>query len=91
MTISKLHFMDVRELPDLILIELFELQKRIINLFEAHFSVDGVSIIQNNGTIIDEGTHFHVHIIPRYKGDEFWTHQKVQCHPILISELVKML
>lgn len=89
--ISKQHIMDVRNLSDLALIELFELQKQIISLFEAHFSVDGMSIIQNNGTIMDEGTHFHVHIVPRYKGDEFWTHQKVKCQPILISELVKQL
>lgn len=89
--ISKKHFMDMRELSDLALMELFKLQKRIINIYETHFSVDGVSIIQNNGTIMDEGTHFHIHIVPRYKGDEFWTHQKVKCHPILISELVKQL
>lgn len=87
--ISKKHFMDVRELTDLALMELLELQKRIINVFDTYFSVDGVSIIQNNGTIMDEGTHFHIHIVPRYKGDDFWTYQKVNCHPILISELVK--
>ena len=89
--ISKQHFMDVRELPDSTLIELFELQKRIVNVFDTHFSVDGVSVIQNNGSIMDEGTHFHIHIVPRYKGDDFWTQQEVNCRPILIQELVKQL
>ncbi len=89
--ISKQHFMDVRELSDSLILELFKLQKRIINIFEKHFSVDGVSVIQNNGTIMDEGTHFHIHLIPRYKGDDFWTHQEVNCRPILIPELVKQL
>ncbi|MEK4532226.1 HIT family protein [Solibacillus sp. FSL K6-1554] len=89
--ISKQHFMDIRELSDSALMELFKLQKQIINVYETHFSVDGLTIIQNNGAIMDEGTHFHIHIVPRYKGDDFWTYQKVNCHPLLISELVKQL
>lgn len=89
--ISKKHFMDVREIANSALMELIELQKRIINVFDKYFSVEGVSIIQNNGLIMDEGTHFHIHIVPRYKGDDFWAHQKVNCHPILVSELVKQL
>lgn len=89
--ISKQHFMDVRELHDSALMELLKLQKRIMNIFDTHFPVDGVSVIQNNGPIMDEGTHFHIHIVPRYKGDDFWTHQKVNGRPILVSELVKLL
>ncbi|AMO85923.1 hypothetical protein B857_00801 [Solibacillus isronensis B3W22] len=89
--ISKQHFMDIRELSDSALMELFKLQKQIINVYETHFPVDGLTIIQNNGAIMDEGTHFHIHIVPRYKGDDFWTYQKVNCHPLLISELVKQL
>lgn len=69
--ISKQHFMDIRELSDSALMELFKLQKQIINVYEAHFPVDGLTIIQNNGTIMDEVTHFHIHIVPRYKGMTF--------------------
>ena len=89
--ISKQHFMDVRELPDSVLMELLKLQKRIMNIFDMHFPVDGVSVIQNNGPIMDEGTHFHIHIVPRYKGDDFLAHQKENDRPILVSELVKLL
>ncbi|WP_342573299.1 HIT family protein [Solibacillus sp. FSL K6-1781] len=89
--ISKQHFMDIRELSHSALMELFKLQKQIINVYETHFPVHGLTIIQNNGAIMDEGTHFHIHIVPRYKGDDFWTHQKVNCNPLLISELVKQL
>ena len=89
--ISKQHFMDIRELSDSALMELFKLQKQIINVYETHFSIDGLTIIQNNGAIMDEGTHFHVHIVPRYKGDDFWTSQEVNYYPISISELVKQL
>lgn len=89
--ISKQHFMDIRELSDSALMELFKLQKQIINVYETHFSIDGLTIIQNNGAIMDEGTHFHIHIVPRYKGDDFWTYQEVNYHPISISELVNQL
>ncbi|MFY0743165.1 HIT family protein [Solibacillus silvestris] len=89
--ISKQHFMDIRELSDSALMELFKLKKQIINVYETHFSVDGLTIIQNNGAIMDEGTHFHIHIVPRYKGDDFWTYQEVNYHSISISELVKQL
>ncbi|MBM7664148.1 histidine triad (HIT) family protein [Solibacillus kalamii] len=89
--ISKQHFMDIRELSDSALMELFKLQKQIINVYETHFSIDGLTIIQNNGAIMDEGTHFHIHIVPRYKGDDFWTSQEVNYYPISISELVKQL
>lgn len=34
--ISKQHFMDVRELSESLILELFKLQKRIINIFEKH-------------------------------------------------------
>ena len=39
--ISKQHFMDVRELSDLALIELFKLQKRIIDIWNALFGRRG--------------------------------------------------
>lgn len=39
--------------------------------------MDGVRVIQNNGAIMDEGTHFHVHLVPRYEDDDFWEHQIV--------------
>lgn len=34
------------------------------------FAPDGISIIQNGGDF-DELTHFHMHLVPRYKGQNF--------------------
>lgn len=32
----------------------------------------GFTIVSNNGFLMDEGTHYHCHLIPRYTGDGFW-------------------
>lgn len=75
--ISKKHYLTLLEIPDNVLLDLFSFEKKIINLLENEFHVLGVSVLQNNGAIMDEGTHFHVHLVPRYKNDAFWDSQYV--------------
>lgn len=76
--LSKEHIMDLRELSEEQVLERYELEKAIITILEQELLVDGVSVIQNNGSIMDEGTHFHVHLVPRYKDDDFWEHHIVK-------------
>ncbi|WP_255314799.1 HIT family protein, partial [Kurthia gibsonii] len=89
--ISKNHVMDIRDITPSQSIELIELEKSIINVFEKYFSVTGISVIQNNGKIMDEGTHFHVHLIPRYTEDNFWGNQNVKQQKIPLQELQSKL
>ena len=89
--ISKAHIETLLQLSDALLLELMALQKQLITLFEQEFHVDGVSVIQNNGHIMDDGTHFHVHIVPRYHNDQFWDNQQVVEKPILKDVLAKKL
>lgn len=78
--IAKAHFMDIRELSDEILLDLIKLEQRLVaELYEA-FCVDGVTIAENNGSIMDRGTHLHVHVIPRWQSDGFWDSQTVVPH-----------
>lgn len=88
---TKSHFKSIIDLSDKLLIELFMIQKQLTTILEKNFHVDGVSIIQNNGEIMDEGTHFHVHIVPRYHDDQFWEHQQVIERPLSTNELAKHL
>lgn len=76
--ISKKHYMNLREIPQNVLVELMALEQKLITLLEDEFGVLGVSVIQNNGKIMDEGTHFHVHLVPRYANDAFWENQIVE-------------
>ena len=89
--ISKAHVETMLDISDELFIELMTLQKQLITLLEKEFHVDGVSVIQNNGQIMDDGTHFHIHLVPRYHDDQFWEHQQVVEKPILIDDLVKKL
>lgn len=72
--------MDIRELEDSILFEMVKLEQALVRKIYESISVDGVSIIENNGSIMDEGTHLHVHLVPRYQNDKFWDNQVVFFH-----------
>ncbi|MDT2866766.1 HIT family protein [Lactococcus lactis] len=78
--VSKKHYMDIREMPDEVLFDLVKLEKILVSKIAETFATDGVTIAANNGSIMDEGTHCHVHVIPRYKNDGFWDNQKVVQH-----------
>lgn len=78
--ISKGHYANIYDLPSEALHELIDLEKHMIKLIENNFEVLGVTSIKNNGNSMMEGTHFHLHIIPRYIQDGFWANQKVIEH-----------
>ncbi len=82
LVITKKHKMHVRELSQFELNEYFIIQRQVIEVMEQTLLIDGVSVVLNNEGIIDTGTHFHIHFIPRYLDDDFWTHQQVVEKPV---------
>lgn len=89
--ISKKHYMNLRELPQEALVERMNLEQKLIALLEEEFGVFGVSVIQNNGKVMDEGTHFHVHLVPRYANDGFWENQNLEPVALELSKLSEKL
>jgi histidine triad (HIT) family protein len=89
--ISKEHYTNLRSLPENSLYELIKLEQELTELLEAHFDIQGVSILQNNGKVMDEGTHFHVHVVPRYPNDAFWDNQHVPQQPLSLTKLTNLL
>lgn len=71
--ISKKHRMNYRELSEEEFFDLNKLISKLVSIYEDCFHV-GVTVIMNNGKQMDEGLHFHVHLLPRYHDDEFWNH-----------------
>ncbi|MHC5247661.1 hypothetical protein [Enterococcus sp. LJL90] len=65
--------------------------KKLLLLFEEHFSLLGVSFIQNNGNAMDAGTHFHLHLIPRYLKDNFWENQEVAWQSLDLTLLKEVI
>ncbi|MBF0779001.1 HIT family protein [Streptococcus cuniculi] len=70
--ISKRHFTSLAELPLPSLHELAELEQKVIRMMEETLPIDGVTLVRNDKELMDRGTHFHSHLIPRTKDDGFW-------------------
>ena len=67
--LPKAHYADIHEMPDELLKEAFVLAKKMAGRMKDKLGCDGVNIVQNNGMAAGQTVfHFHVHIIPRYKG-----------------------
>lgn len=68
--IPKNHYYNLEDMPDTELNALFGIVKKISGLIYRKLDIDGYNILQNNfraaGQLVN---HFHVHIIPRSKGD----------------------
>ena len=68
--IPKNHYKNLEDIPSGELTDLFKVVKKLSNKIYEKLKIDGYNILQNNfsaaGQIIK---HFHVHIIPRRRGD----------------------
>ena len=68
--IPKNHYNNLEDIPSGELTDLFKVVKKLSNKIYEKLKIDGYNILQNNfsaaGQIIK---HFHVHIIPRRRGD----------------------
>lgn len=69
--ISKEHRMSLLALTEEESADLVALQKLLLSQVENQDGWGGTLAI-NNGKLMDEGTHFHCHLIPRFKEDGFW-------------------
>lgn len=87
LVMTKAHKMHFSDLSTFEIDELVMIQKHVIEVMEQTLQLDGVSVVMNTGNILDEGTHFHIHLIPRYKQDDFWTYQQVVEKPIDVHTL----
>ena len=70
LVISKKHFETILDLPSSLGQELLDcIKKTSVSLIEKH-KAEGINILQNNFEIAGQVVkHFHVHILPRKKGD----------------------
>ena len=69
--LAKEHYANLYEMPDELAAKAMVLAKKMAGRLKAALGCDGLNVVQNNG--IDAGQtvfHFHMHLIPRYKGDQ---------------------
>lgn len=69
--IPKEHYKNIFELDDAIAAKAFVLAKKVATALKAALKCDGMNILQNNEEVAGQTMfHFHIHLIPRYEGDE---------------------
>ncbi len=89
--ISKKHIDNLCRLSAEESLELITLEQKLVHVLETNFPVLGVTIAQNNGRLMDPGTHFHVHVIPRYSEDGFWDTVHVEEKEFAVAQLKELL
>ena len=69
--LPKQHYANIFEIDENVLRDLIVLAKKVASAMKETLNCDGVNIVQNNGEAAGQTVfHFHLHMIPRYKGDE---------------------
>ncbi len=73
----KQHVVEVDELDDVVAKSIMDASKIIVKAIKALYKPDGITICQNSG-IFNELTHYHMHVVPRYKERSFAEFYTVQ-------------
>lgn len=75
--VPKQHVVEVDELDDCVAKAIMNASKLISKAIKLLYKPDGVTICQNGG-IFNELTHYHMHVVPRYKERSFAEFYMVQ-------------
>lgn len=69
--LPKAHAANIFEIDDDSLSKAMCVAKKIAAALKAAYNCDGVNILQNNGEAAGQTVfHLHIHVIPRFEGDE---------------------
>ncbi len=66
--IPKKHYKDFLEVPNEILVKMYEVAQKLYPVYKEKLHCDGITI-SHNTDYGQEIKHFHIHFIPRYKDD----------------------
>ena len=69
--LPKMHAANIYEMPEELVGKAFMLAKKMAGILMEGLKCDGFNILQNNGEAAGQTVfHFHIHLIPRYQGDQ---------------------
>jgi histidine triad (HIT) family protein len=70
LVVPREHWESIYEIPENVLADLFSVVKRVSVAVKKTVGAEGISILQLNGKAAGQTVmHFHVHVIPRFRGD----------------------
>ncbi len=68
--LPKEHYANLYELPEETAKKVICLAKKMAMVMTEKLHADGFNLVQNNGEVAGQTVfHFHMHLVPRYKGD----------------------
>lgn len=68
--LPKAHYGNLYELPEELAAEAMKVARKVVIAMTKALGCDGYNLVQNNGESAGQTVfHFHMHLIPRYKGD----------------------
>lgn len=68
--LPKEHYANLFELDDKVAAKVLPVAKKVVTKMKEVLDCDGYNLVQNNGEIAGQTVnHFHLHLIPRYGGD----------------------
>src|SRR5688572_11001033 len=71
LVISKEEYPDLFSIPTEALMAVMRTTQQLAHAIRTALRPDGINIIQNNGAAAGQSVfHFHVHLIPRWEGDQ---------------------
>ena len=69
--LPKKHYADIFEIDDEMAGKLFTLAVRVAKNMKKVLNLEAMNLVQNNGIMAGQTvSHFHLHLIPRYKDDQ---------------------
>jgi histidine triad (HIT) family protein len=72
--IPKQHFQDIFDIPGEVLGEVMEMTRDVSRILRDRLNVDGINMFHASGKAAQQSVgHFHIHIIPRFDGDNLDT------------------
>lgn len=84
LVVPRKHYTTFNDIPEAELQDLFSAVQKISKGMEKGLNAEGYNVLNNNkkpaGQLVD---HVHIHVIPRYKGDEMsvrlgWSYKKYE-------------
>lgn len=67
------HYENIYDLPDVIGAQIFSKAKEYALKMKSAYGCDGVNLLQNNEPAAGQHAfHYHLHLFPRYEGDNLW-------------------
>lgn len=90
--IPKSHHADLLDTPDELIAKINVLAKDLASNYKPTLRADGFNVNNNCGEVAgQEVMHYHVHLIPRYRGEKFSIEAKNRAEDIDLEEVAAEL